>query len=92
MTTGSLAEDPYRGFPPTTVVRLVRRIDQDLRLVGQQLLLHDHEYWIGDGCWTCGKPPYQQDCPVEKGRATGSTGHTTIVDMGKAHGIHDHDE
>jgi hypothetical protein len=41
---GSSAENPYRGPPPTTAVRLVSRLDQDLRLLGQQLLLLGQEY------------------------------------------------
>jgi hypothetical protein len=40
------------------------------------------------GCWTCGEPHYQCDCPVERTRASGSTGPTTMGDMGKAHWIH----
>jgi hypothetical protein len=44
------------------------------------------------GCWTCGEPHYQCGCPVERERAIESTGHTTVVNMGKAHRIHDRDE
>jgi hypothetical protein len=40
------------------------------------------------GCWTCGEPHYQRDCPVERTRASGSAGPTTVGDMGKAHRIH----
>jgi hypothetical protein len=40
------------------------------------------------GCWTCGEPHYQRDCPVERTRASGSAGPTTMGDMGKAHRIH----
>jgi hypothetical protein len=40
------------------------------------------------GCWTCGEPHYQCDCLVERTRASGSAGPTTVVDMGKAHQIH----
>jgi hypothetical protein len=41
-----------------------------------------------NGCWTCGEPHYQRDCPIEKVRATGSTGQMTVGDLGKAHRIH----
>jgi hypothetical protein len=40
------------------------------------------------GCWTCGEPHYQRDCPVERTRASGSARPTTVGDMGKAHQIH----
>jgi hypothetical protein len=40
------------------------------------------------GCWTCGEPHYQRDFPVERTRASGSVGPTTVGDMGKAHRIH----
>jgi hypothetical protein len=40
------------------------------------------------GCWTCGEPHYQRDCPVERTRASGSARPTTVGDMGKAHRIH----
>jgi hypothetical protein len=40
------------------------------------------------GCWTCGEPHYQRDCPVERARASGSAGPATVGDMGKAHRIH----
>jgi hypothetical protein len=44
------------------------------------------------GCWTCGEPHYQCGFPVQRAKAAKSTGHTIIVNMGKAHRIHDHDE
>jgi hypothetical protein len=40
------------------------------------------------GCWMCGEPHYQCNCPVERTRASGSAGPTTVGDMGKAHRIH----
>jgi hypothetical protein len=40
------------------------------------------------GCWTCGEPHYQRDCPVERTRASGSARPTIVGDMGKAHRIH----
>jgi hypothetical protein len=40
------------------------------------------------GCWTCGEPHYQRDCPMERARASGSAGPATVGDMGKAHRIH----
>jgi hypothetical protein len=36
----------------------------------------------------CGEPHYHHDCPVERTRAFGSAGPTTVGDMGKAHRIH----
>jgi hypothetical protein len=36
----------------------------------------------------CGEPHYQCDCPMERTRASGSSGPTTVGDMGKAHRIH----
>jgi hypothetical protein len=40
------------------------------------------------GCWTCGEPHYQRDCPVERTRVSKSAGPTTVRDMVKAHQIH----
>jgi hypothetical protein len=40
------------------------------------------------GCWTCGEPHYQRKYPVERTRASGSAGPTTVGNMGKAHWIH----
>jgi hypothetical protein len=40
------------------------------------------------GCWTCGEPHYQCDCPVERTRVSRSAKPTTVGDMGKAHRIH----
>jgi hypothetical protein len=40
------------------------------------------------GCWTCGEPHYQRDCPVERTRASGSAGPTTVGDMDKDHRNH----
>jgi hypothetical protein len=39
-------------------------------------------------CWTCGEPHYQRDCLIEKARVVGSTRHSTVGDLGKAHRIH----
>jgi hypothetical protein len=36
----------------------------------------------------CGEPHYQRDFPVERTRASGSSGPTTVEDLGKAHRIH----
>jgi hypothetical protein len=36
----------------------------------------------------CGEPHYQRDYPVERTRASGSAGPTTMGDMGKAHRIY----
>jgi hypothetical protein len=36
----------------------------------------------------CGEPHYQRDFPVERTRASGLVGPTTMGDMGKAHRIH----
>jgi hypothetical protein len=40
------------------------------------------------GCWTCGEPHYQRDCPVESTKVSESAGPTTVGDIGKAHQIH----
>jgi hypothetical protein len=40
------------------------------------------------GCWTCGEPHYQRDCPEERTRAFGSARPTTVGDLGKTHRIH----
>jgi hypothetical protein len=57
-------------------------------MLGSSFYFGYQEYWMKKGCWTCGEPHYQCDYLVERTRASGSVGPTTMGDLGKAHWIH----
>eukprot|EP00253_Pinus_taeda_P015998 PITA_15998 len=40
------------------------------------------------GCWTCGGPHYEKDCPQKTGNTNSIKNATTVGDLGKAHCIH----
>eukprot|EP00253_Pinus_taeda_P025071 PITA_25071 len=40
------------------------------------------------GCWTCGGPHYEMDCPQKTGNTNSIKNSTTVGDLGKAHHIH----
>eukprot|EP00253_Pinus_taeda_P028988 PITA_28988 len=39
------------------------------------------------GCWTCGGPHYERDCPQKTGNTNSIKNATTVEDLGKAHHI-----
>jgi hypothetical protein len=67
---------------------LFSRTDQGSRPVGPSSTSGTRTTGPKKGCWMCGEPHYQRDCPVERTRASRSAGPTTMGDMGKAHRIH----
>jgi hypothetical protein len=46
------------------------------------------KYWTEESVLDCGEPQYQQYCPEERAKASGSVGPTTMGVLGKAHQIH----
>jgi hypothetical protein len=87
---------PYRGpqhqqqcHPATTTVQAVQQNRPGFQAGGPSTSTSGtRSTGPKTRCWTCGEPHYQRDCPVERARAVGSSRHTTVGDLGKAHRIH----
>jgi hypothetical protein len=76
LSSGHLIEDHSTSSSvarSSNSLGLFSRTDQGFRLVGSHLLLRAPGL-LGSkkGCWTCGEPHYQRDCPVERTRVSGS--------------------